>query len=71
MPIYDYHCTACEKDFEIFMKPWEPVECPLCKCKAVNKKPCVAAGHVWKGSTEGVGPKRPWHGKPHSGGHET
>lgn len=32
MPIYEYHCTACDKTFEVFQKISDPplAECPDC-----------------------------------------
>ena len=39
MPIFDYHCEACNFDFEkILFKRDQPVQCPKCGGE-VNKKP--------------------------------
>lgn len=62
-PIYDFHCTACEHEFESLMRPYDPVECPACKARSVDKKPAVCAGHIWKCNPEGAEPKKHWAGK--------
>lgn len=51
-PIFDFHCSACDKTFESLMRPYDPVSCPHCGNTHVDKKPCVAALHVWKTSVE-------------------
>jgi putative FmdB family regulatory protein len=35
MPIYEYHCKSCKKDFEVLQKITEP---PLAVCPACGKK---------------------------------
>ena len=37
MPIFEYHCNACEKDFEILVLGKEKVSCPECKGKKVTR----------------------------------
>ena len=37
MPIYEYHCDDCEKDFEYLVFGNEQPDCPLCNSKQVNK----------------------------------
>jgi len=38
MPIYEYHCNACNKDFEFFqMKKNELPVCPNCRNNNVQK----------------------------------
>ncbi|MBW2653386.1 MAG: zinc ribbon domain-containing protein [Deltaproteobacteria bacterium] len=40
MPIFEYKCNKCEKDFErlVFIGEEKDVFCPECKSKDVNKK---------------------------------
>ncbi len=40
MPIFEYKCNKCEKDFErlVFIGEEKDVSCPECKSKDVNKK---------------------------------
>ncbi|MDX1944454.1 MAG: FmdB family zinc ribbon protein [Pirellulaceae bacterium] len=52
MPTYDYHCDACEHDFEVF----EPItaepqkKCPKCKKSKLRRLFGAGAGVVFKGS---------------------
>jgi putative FmdB family regulatory protein len=40
MPIYDYHCTACNADSEVMQKISDPpaTECPVCGKPALVKQ---------------------------------
>lgn len=40
MPIYEYKCNHCEKDFEklVFSGEDKDISCPQCKNKNVTKK---------------------------------
>jgi len=50
MPIYQYHCTSCGADLEIFQRMSDPslTECPECRGKL--RKVFSAVGIVFKGS---------------------
>jgi len=37
MPIFEYHCSKCDKDFEVLVFGKEKVACPTCKGKKVTK----------------------------------
>ncbi|MBW2645967.1 MAG: zinc ribbon domain-containing protein [Deltaproteobacteria bacterium] len=37
MPIYEYHCMKCDKDFEVLVMGKEKVACPSCKGKKVQR----------------------------------
>ena len=37
MPIFEYHCTKCDKDFEILVYGDQEVCCPTCKATKVKK----------------------------------
>jgi putative FmdB family regulatory protein len=37
MPIFEYHCNECDKDFEILIMGDEEVSCPDCAGKDVSK----------------------------------
>ncbi len=41
MPIYEYHCPACEQPFELLVRSTTIPACPQCGNTAVNK--CVSA----------------------------
>ncbi|HYV36622.1 MAG TPA: zinc ribbon domain-containing protein [Gemmataceae bacterium] len=52
MPTYDYHCDACEHDFEEFQsfsdKPL--TKCPMCGKKKLRRLFGTGAGVIFKGS---------------------
>jgi putative FmdB family regulatory protein len=50
MPIYEYHCTSCEVDHEIFQRMSDDAltDCP--DCGGTLKKIFSAVGIVFKGS---------------------
>ena len=53
MPLYEYHCDACEKDFEANQRMTEDAltDCPLCGAKGQVKKLMSAGnGLIFKGS---------------------
>ena len=38
MPLYDFHCTQCDNEFEALVRPQDPpVKCPSCQSTAVEK----------------------------------
>lgn len=37
MPIFEYHCMECDKDFETIVFGDQEVVCPLCTGKNVKK----------------------------------
>ncbi|MFW6115014.1 MAG: FmdB family zinc ribbon protein [Thermodesulfobacteriota bacterium] len=41
MPIFEYHCHQCDKDFEILIIGDGDVSCPECEGKNVSKLPSV------------------------------
>lgn len=52
MPTYEYHCDACDHDFELFhsMKD-EPVKkCPKCKKLKVRRLLGMGGGIIFKGT---------------------
>jgi putative FmdB family regulatory protein len=48
MPIYEFHCAACEKDSEILVRSthWEGSKCPHCGSTKLAKKLSVFASSV-------------------------
>jgi putative FmdB family regulatory protein len=57
MPIYEYQCKKCEKDFEVFytsqsaVKKEEKMEtCPHCGATEKKKKVSTGTSHVLKGT---------------------
>lgn len=37
MPIFEYHCVKCDKDFEVLVLGNQRVSCPSCNGKKVKK----------------------------------
>ncbi|MGA2221817.1 MAG: zinc ribbon domain-containing protein [Verrucomicrobiia bacterium] len=48
MPLYEFHCASCEKDFELLVRSsrWEGTSCPHCGSKKLTKKLSVFAASV-------------------------
>lgn len=40
MPLYDYHCPACDNHFEILVRASDTPACPQCQSTALEK--CVS-----------------------------
>jgi len=40
MPLFDYHCTACQADFELLVRASTVPACPHCASTALEK--CVS-----------------------------
>jgi len=40
MPLFDYHCTHCQADFELLVRASTVPSCPRCASTALEK--CVA-----------------------------
>ncbi len=52
MPTYDYHCSACNEDMEIFqsIKDDPLTVCPKCGKPELKRKIGTGAGIIFKGS---------------------
>jgi len=49
MPIYEYQCNNCDKDFETLVMSSTKPECPLCKSKDLSRL-MSACGFISKSS---------------------
>lgn len=38
MPMFEFHCTKCNCDFEELVRTGDKVQCPKCKGRKVQKK---------------------------------
>lgn len=38
MPIYEYQCTACNKEFELLVKNNSDISCSFCGSRDISKK---------------------------------
>ncbi len=47
MPIYEFHCKACDKDSELLVRSsdWQGTRCPNCKSTKLEKKLSVFAAN--------------------------
>ena len=46
MPIFDYHCTTCDREVEVFIRGNERARCPECESEKLQRLMSVPAGHV-------------------------
>lgn len=56
MPIYEYHCNDCDKDFELLVMRHAEADkqvCPTCKSESVQRK--ISAFAAQGGSTSSAG----------------
>lgn len=37
MPLYSYHCTKCDKEFELLMSSTDVAVCPACGSKKLER----------------------------------
>ena len=43
MPIYDYHCPACDQDFELLVRSSTTPACPQCASTALERRVSLTA----------------------------
>lgn len=55
MPIYEYHCMKCDKDFEMLVFGDQEVACPTCKGTKVKKLLSVCSHKSDEGFTSSQG----------------
>ncbi len=53
MPIYDYECASCSREFELFLKPREAARCPHCGGGDLHRRISPAA--LGTETTKGLG----------------
>lgn len=46
MPLYEYACQRCEKQFEALVRASETPECPACHGTALERRLSVFAAHT-------------------------
>ena len=37
MPIFEFHCTDCDKDFEVLIVGEQEISCPACKGTQIKR----------------------------------
>ena len=57
MPIYEFHCHACQQDSELLVRSsnWQGTACPRCGSVKLEKKLSVFASSVAGGGGGGEG----------------
>ena len=50
MPLYEYQCQSCSKEFELLVRGSETPECPSCRSTDLQKRLSVFAAHAHGGS---------------------
>ena len=43
MPIYEYHCPSCGKDFELFVRGEKRLACPGCDNQQIERRMSLPA----------------------------
>ena len=46
MPLYEYACKSCSKEFEALVRASETAECPSCHGKDLERRLSVFAAHT-------------------------
>ena len=46
MPLYEYSCRSCDKEFESFVRGRETPACPSCRSEDLQRKLSVFAAHT-------------------------
>jgi putative FmdB family regulatory protein len=50
MPLFEYQCKSCSKEFELLVRGSETPQCPSCRSTALQKRLSVFAAHANGGS---------------------
>jgi len=53
MPLYEYACRDCQKQFELLVRGDETPRCPHCHGRKLAKQLSVVSGHVAGGKGSG------------------
>jgi putative FmdB family regulatory protein len=54
MPLYEYACQTCEKQFEVLVRGTETPECPTCHGTALERQFSVFAARTAGGAPEAM-----------------
>jgi putative FmdB family regulatory protein len=70
MPIYEFHCDACDRDSEILVRSseWKGTKCPNCGSTKLKKNLSVFASSTSTGSSSAPMPACGMARKGHGGG---
>ena len=56
MPLYEYACKDCEKEFELLVRGAEAPSCPSCQSHELERRLSVFAAHTTGGGTKSASP---------------
>ena len=56
MPLYEYACRQCDKEFEALVRASETPNCPACHSDDLQRKLSVFAAHTAGGGTQSAMP---------------
>lgn len=59
MPTFEFHCSDCQQEFEIFVRNQEQPVCPKCQSKKLEKLISAPAGRVAGGTLPMLGESCP------------
>ena len=52
MPLFEYQCKTCSREFELLVRGTETPECPSCRSTALERRLSVFAAHAGGGARE-------------------
>jgi len=52
MPLFEYQCKSCSKEFELLVRGSETPACPACRSTELEKRLSVFAAHAGGSSRE-------------------
>jgi putative FmdB family regulatory protein len=56
MPLFEYQCKACSREFELLVRGSETPECPSCRSTALERRLSVFAAHAGGSAREKSAP---------------
>ena len=59
MPLFEYACKECDKEFELLVRGSETPACPSCHSTELQRRLSVFAAHT-NGGSSAVGDARRW-----------
>ena len=59
MPLFEYACKECERQFEVLVRASETPECPSCHSTSLERRLSVFAAHTGGGAASMSAPAGP------------
>jgi putative FmdB family regulatory protein len=57
MPLFEYQCKSCSREFELLVRGSETPECPSCRSTALERRLSVFAAHAGGGTRDMSAPR--------------